>query len=513
VADPLYPDEGGNPPPGLILRLEGISKRYGATQALSDVSLEIYEGQMLGIMGHNGAGKSTLARVITGITIPDTGTIHLGGAAEAPSHRHTAQVARAQGFRMVFQELSLYPALRVFENVVLAYPALRGRKWSQRCIALAQAQLDLVFPGHGIDPTARVTSLSLSQRQMVEIAVATLDVAPRPRVLFLDEPTASLTDRWSQMLFTYVKGACAAGLACITVSHRLSDIRDNSHDTVILRDGRIVARCPSASLELSDVVAAMGGVTHTDHERPAAQLSAAPAEARVAIRVSGQISRELPDVNLIARRGEIVGLGGLEGHGQQSLIQAIWRRRGRLGRLGNRNLEIAGPVAYVSGDRKVEGIFPLWYVAQNTSISVLGQITSAGIVRVAREKKLFDVWAKRLTIRGQLSEGITSLSGGNQQKVLLARALASDARVILLDDPLRGVDVATKREIYQLIHEEADKGRCFLWFSTENEGLLECDRIYMMRSGRVVDELEGSTATDDELIAASIENDDRFQVA
>lgn len=505
------PPEAGGEPPGLILRLEGISKRYGATQALSDVSLEVYEGQMLGIMGHNGAGKSTLARVITGLTIPDTGTVQLGGEAGPVGDRHAAQVARAHGFRMVFQELSLYPMLRVFENVMLAYPELRGRQWARRCIALAQAQLDLVFPGHGIDPTARVTSLSLPQRQMVEIAIATLDVAPRPRLLFLDEPTASLTDRWSRLLFAYVKGVCDAGMACITVSHRLSDIRDNSQDTVILRDGRLVARSPSAALELNDVVAAMGGDERADHARRVRAVKAEQKQGSVAIRVSGSVSKNLPGIDIVARSGEVVGLGGLEGHGQQTLIRTIWRRRHWLNRLRNSNLEIVGPVTYVSGDRKIEGIFPLWSAGENTSVSVLKQLTSAGIIRQARERKLFDTWAKRLTIRGKLRDGITSLSGGSQQKVLLARALASAAKVILLDDPLRGVDVATKRDIYALIHEEADKGRCFLWFSTENEGLFECDRIYMMRFGRVVDELEGSNITDDQLIAASIESGDRFQ--
>lgn len=505
--------EGNGGPDRLVLKLEGISKRYGATQALSGVALEVYEGEMLGIMGHNGAGKSTLARVITGLTIPDSGTVHLGGAAGSASRRHTAQAARAHGFRMVFQELSLCPALRVFENVLVAYPHLRRRQWASRCITLAGSQLDRIFPGHGIDPTARVLSLSLPQRQMVEIALATLDVEPRPRLLFLDEPTASLTDRWSRLLFAYLKDQCATGLACVIVSHRLNDIRGNSDFTVILRDGKVVARQPSALLELSEVVTAMGGEARGGSVRKPDRVPATSAQGPVAVRAKGALSRELPEVDLVARSGEIVGLGGLEGHGQQALIRAIWRRRRRFGRLRTPNLQVVGALAYVSGDRKVEGIFALWTVAQNLSVSVLRWLGSWLLLRPAREEELFRIWAERLTIRGGLRDGITSLSGGNQQKVLLARALASTASLVLLDDPLRGVDVTTKHDIYRLIREEADKGRCFLWFSTENEGLFECDRVYMMRSGRVVRELRGTSATDDELIAASIETDDQPQLA
>jgi ribose transport system ATP-binding protein len=275
----------------------------------------------------------------------------------------------------------------------------------------------------------------------------------------------------------------------------------------------VVARRPSAALELSEVVAAMGGFAHESSGPQAERVAREAAAGAVAVRASGALGRELPEVDVVVHAGEVVGLGGLEGHGQQALIRAIWRRRhGRL-RLRSPNLQVEGPVAYVSGDRKVEGVFALWSVAQNLSVSVLRRLGRWGILRPGMEDELFATWAERLTIRGGLRDGITSLSGGNQQKVLLARALASGARLVLLDDPLRGVDVTTKHDIYRLIREEAGKGRCFLWFSTENEGLFECDRVYMMRSGRVVRELLGTSATDEELIAASIETGERPRTA
>jgi ribose transport system ATP-binding protein len=491
--------------PKLVLKLDDISKRYGATQALSGVSLELFEGEMLGVIGHNGAGKSTLARAITGLTVPDTGNITIGSDG-GDSRRHSAADARQRGCRMVFQELSLCPSLRVFENVPVAYPGLLRGAWRRRCRDLIAGQLEDIFPGHGIQPAARIGTLSLPQRQMVEIAMATLKVDPLPRLLLLDEPTASLTEEWSARLFRYLRACRAEGLACIIISHRVPEIQQHTDAAVVLRDGRVVARRQPSELKVEEVISLMGGEPRSSVAKaPVRRARAMPSpDAPEVVNAQALRSRRLRAVSMVAREGEIIGLGGLEGHGQRDLLHSIWRNRRRRLPWGSSGLRVRGPVAFVSGDRKVEGVFPIWSVAHNLSSSVLGSIARWGLVWPGSEQSLFDVWSERFQIRGAAASGITSLSGGNQQKVLLARALAADARLILLDDPLRGVDVATKHDVYQLLQEEAERGRCFVWFSTENEGLQQCDRVYVMRAGAIVEEMTAAEASDDQLIAASI---------
>lgn len=487
------------------LRLESVSKSYGLTQALDAVSLTLHHGEILGLVGHNGAGKSTLMRTTSGLTRPDAGRIEVNG-------RHvddfTSHAARSLGIRIAFQELSLFPTLRVFENVILTHPELRGVGWHRAAAAAIRGQLDEIFPRHRISARNLVADLSLAERQMVEIARATLDVrSAAVSLVILDEPTSALDQHAAENLFAFMRRRQAEqGWSFILISHRMTDILGNSDRIVVMRDGRVVAERPSLSLSEEQVVELMGGAR-------AAAVAEAEAEAAVpeaaeeirvqtetAVHIRGLTTRRLRDVSLTAHRGEIVGLAGLEGQGQRELLLEIWRRHRRP---LDRSARISGRVAMVTGDRQTAGVFSLWPLALNLSIGALGAVSRRGLLVSRRERALAQHWIERLAIRGREGSPILDLSGGTQQKVLLARALASAADIVLLDDPFRGVDVETKREAYRLIREEAAGGRCFLWYSTENIEMEQCDRVYVFRTGSLVSELAGADVEEERIISAS----------
>jgi ribose transport system ATP-binding protein len=483
-----------SPGAGPLLRLREVSKRYGRTQALDGADLEVMPTEVVGLVGHNGAGKSTLMRVVAGITTPDAGSIEFGGG---DVKDFTAERARQAGVRIVFQELSLCPDLRVFENLVVANPWIGMRRWRARARALIKAQLDEVFPGHGISPWARVETLTLGQRQMVEIAQATLRESD-PRLVILDEPTSALDRGATASLFRFIERERERGVSFILISHRIGEVLENTDRIAVMRDGRVVAARRSADLTEDDLVGLMGG-TVAPSDRGARALASA-AEGAPALQVSGMSTKRLHGIDLHLGRGEVVGLAGLEGQGQQDLLYELWHRRGRRGQGGLRS---AGRMAFVSGDRGA-GVFPLWALSFNISIGALSRVMRRGAVSRKAEVGLTAHWLQRLAIRGRAESGILDLSGGNQQKVLIARALAAGASVILLDDPFRGVDISTRQDTYRLIREEAtEQGRSFLWFSTENEELEQCDRVYVLWDGAVAAELTGEEISADRIIAAS----------
>lgn len=492
---------------GHIIRLAGITKHYGPTLALHNAELAVRPGEIIGVVGHNGAGKSTLMRVATGITIPDEGRIVLDGQDVAGAY--SLGKARAAGIRIAFQELSLCPDLTVFENVLVAHGALGSWGWRRRASSLIMRQLDLIFPGHGIRAGQRVISLSLAQRQMAEIAQATVVVETPLRLLILDEPTAALGQQAAENLFKYLKDMKAQGLSAVLISHRLPDILQNSDRTVVMRDGGMVAERKSHQLTRRELVALMGGESAPSQVEK--QEITAEAE-RVAgsqplVEVRNLTSRALKNVSMEVRPGEIVGLAGLIGHGQHDFLMALWHLGAGESHVETRHVTLRSPLAYVTGDRQVEGVFPLWSVAQNLSVTALHRLRRLlGLLSVEAESKLAEDWISRLDIRGRQDFQITSLSGGSQQKVLVARALASEARVILLDDPYRGVDVGTKGQLYQMMRDEARSGRSFIWFTSENEELTECDRAYVFHDGAIVKVLVGDEIKEEHIIAASFEH-------
>ena len=484
-------DSVGHP----LLRLSSVTKRYGNTKALAGVDLAIGRGEIVGIVGHNGAGKSTLMRVILGITSPDAGAVEfgtelLGGAYSLPR-------AHSLGIRIVFQELALCPSLRVFENASLSRSDLRGRRWRRRSREVIAESLEDVFPGNRVSPRAAIGQLPLAQRQMVEIAQAVIGEVGEVSLLVLDEPTSALSKESAEQLFNFLRRLRSKGVSTILISHRMQEVLNNTDRTIVMRDGQVVGERRSNETSNDELLALMGG-TSAGTAGPSTRRQRS--EGQPLLDVRDLSTRRLHGITLEVRRGEVVGLAGLDGQGQHELLLELWRARHRW---RTRAVRCWGQMAFVTGDRQSAGIFPLWDLARNASASAMGDISSFGLLKPAREVALAERWIERLAIRGRGLSGILELSGGTQQKVLVARALATRADIVLLDDPFRGVDVATKRETYQLIDEETAKGRAFIWFSTENAELEECDRVYVLRGGRMVTELSGDEAREDRVIAAS----------
>ena len=477
-----------------ILQIEGVSKRYGNTQALFGVDLAVHPGEVVGIVGHNGAGKSTLMRVIVGQTVPETGTVTLLGN-QMPKSVGLAGSRRA-GVQIAFQELSLAPTVRVFENTLVARPSLSGWGWRRRAQAAIKRSLDEVFPGHGIQPTAVVEDLSLAQRQMVEIAQALVPDESPLSLLILDEPTSALGHEQADKLFEHIGVLAERGVATILISHKMPEILAHTTRTVVFRDGMIVGERPTQELDGDSIVAMMSaGPARESEVREARQLADGAPEV---LTVRNLNDGQLHDVSLTIREGEIVGLAGLDGQGQQALLEKVYAAR-----RGSRSVRVRGRISYVTGDRARSGVFPLWSTGENIAIGVMTDYARAGITDRRRERAATRDWMERLLVRGRAETPVVDLSGGNQQKALVARALAGSSRIVLLDDPFRGVDVETRRLMYRRTRQEADEGRAFLWFTTENAELVECDRVLVMSEGAVVAELSGDQITEENVIAAS----------
>lgn len=464
-----------------IVTLVDAKKFFGPVRALDGVSLSIAQGDCIGLVGHNGAGKSTLVNLINGGLSPTEGTVGFdtgGDGFEA-------------GVRSVFQELSLCPNLTVAENLRISHQSLKGINWRRPARAEINASLDAIFPDHGIDSNTEVDTLSIAERQMVEIAIAFAPRGMKARLVILDEPTSALDAGIAQQLIAHVKRFCTAGGAVVFISHMLGEIFDVANRIVVLKDGKVVAERLTAQFTRQDLVDAMGHVAADDPETATEQQG------------FGEIVVTTPQ-GLAARQGEIVGLSGLAGHGQAAALAQLFFSRSSKWHSG------ASPdVVFVAGDRPRDGIFPLWSILQNVSISVLRQGAKLGFVNDQEEAKVACAWKTRIGIRtDDISNPILSLSGGNQQKVMFARALASTAPIVVMDDPMRGVDIGTKQDVYAMIRAEAAQGRTFLWYSTENEEVCQCDRVFVFRNGEISAELTGADITEEKILEASFEMQD-----
>ncbi len=467
-----------------LIELRGAEKSYGAVRALTGADLAIRAGTCVGLVGHNGAGKSTLVGILNGGVAPDRGAIVVDGVERTGAHSIAA--ARAAGLRCVFQELSLCPNLTVAENVRILHAGLGGWGWRKRAGRLIVAELDAIFPDHAIAPGRVLGDLSISERQMVEIAIAFLDVAAPVRAVILDEPTSSLDGSRAADLLAHVRRFVRRGGAVVFISHILSEVLSVTDRTVVMKDGRIVADRPSTAFDVSSLVQAMGSVAR---ESAASRPLRSGADAPI-LEGPGDFK---------ARAGEIVGFAGLAGHGQSEALRGLFRQ-------GSSDW-IAGHVtraAFVAGDRQVDGVFPLWSILWNATATVLPRLVRRGLIDRHAEAAFGLEWQARIGIRTpDMAAPILSLSGGNQQKALFARALGSSAPVVLMDDPMRGVDVGTKQEVYLRLRAEAEAGRTFVWYSTEMDEISLCDRVYVFRDRAIVAEFAGPDVTEANVLAAS----------
>jgi len=488
--------------PRALFELRGVTKVYGATTALREVSLATRASEVVGLIGANGAGKSTLTRVLSGVTHPDQGELlHLG--VPIPFGSYTPSAASARGVRVVYQELSLCTNLEVCENFYIdQHAAVRGVwGWRKVLIGAAERALDEVFPGHGIDPRIPLAELSIAQRQMVEIARAVS--MPGLKLLILDEPTSSLGASQTSQLMSALDRLTARDVSVLFISHRLGEIVGVADRIVVMRNGATVWEGHNENVNEARLVERMTG------EEPASSPSIARLEPErggghlndaVFVRTRKLTTDALVHVDVDLHGGELVGVAGLEGSGQREFLRALYFERHRAGG----QVERAGRFAFVTGDRSKEGIFSLWPIFDNMSLL---EVTRSPLFRVLDLRALTEKvgrWFAQLAIKApDARTPIVALSGGNQQKVLVARALLAEADVIVLDDPTKGVDVGTKRQMYALFRQAAQSGKLVIWYSTEDEELESCSRVLVFRYGRVVKELSGGETTKQRIVEAS----------
>jgi ribose transport system ATP-binding protein len=488
----------------VLVEARGAAKSFGAVQALRGVDLQLRRGECVGLVGHNGAGKSTLVNVLCGALAPDRGELHFAGR-PADSAAWSLREARRWGLRCVFQELSLCDNLTLAENMRIAQPQSAEWAWRRRAGAQLMASLDRIFPGHGLRPDDVAGELPIGKRQIVEVARAfTVTPGAQPlELMILDEPTSSLDGQAAAQLLAYIRSFVAEGKTCVLITHKLREIFAVTDRLVVMRDGQVVQATPTGETDRERLVTAMGQAVAKDatpSDASTMRRRDAPGMQPV-VQVQASAQRGMA---MRAARGEIIGLAGLAGHGQTAMLLAL-QKASLHARKGAMRVE--GGTAFVAGDRQTDGVFTLWSIARNMTVGWLAQLRARSpLIDLKREQEQAQQWRQRLgLVTPDMDLPIGSLSGGNQQKVLFARALGSSAPVILMDDPMRGVDVGTKRDVYTLIRDEARQGRTFVWYTTEFDELHHCDRVYVFSNGRVVGELAGEDISEERVVALSFE--------
>ncbi len=461
-----------------LLEMRGIRKRFDGVEALKGIEFALEAGEIHALVGENGAGKSTLMKVLAGALVPDAGSVSLEGR---PLRLRSVAEAQQAGIVMVYQELNLVPDLSVAENLVLARlpRLLRYPKLYEEARAL------LAQMGLQISPRAMVRSLGTGEQQLVAVARA---FARRARVMVFDEPTATLSAGEVEQLFRLIRRLRGEGVGVVYISHRLEEIFDLADRVTVLRDGERVATTSLAELTPERVVALMVGREVGAYHRPAHDR----AEALGSFEVE---AAGLAKLTLTVRRGEIVGLAGVVGSGRSEALQAMFGLRGKArwqGKALSSPLEALGRgVFLVPADRKTQGLVLELAARENVALSVLPRLQRLGVMDRGRERSLVSQWFHRLSVRPPDPERpARTFSGGNQQKLVLAKGLATTPAVLLMEEPTRGVDVATRYELYVLLDELARGGLALVVSSSDTEELSGlCDRVLVFRGGRVVAEL------------------------
>jgi ABC-type sugar transport system ATPase subunit len=485
-----------------FIRFDAIAKRFGGVQALDDISFSIARGEVHGLMGENGAGKSTLGKILAGIHAPDAGRIELDGKTVA--FRSAADALRA-GVGMVHQELAFCPDLSVAENLCLSHLPRHWRWFADRTESVRRAERILYAIGVQIDVRRPMRELSTAQEQLVQIAAA---VATDARVLVLDEPTSSLSETESLRLFDLIRRLRGRGVTIIYVSHRMPEVFELCDRMSVLRDGRYVGTVRRDATSPDELVRLMVG--RVIERREPRHLERQP--GRVVLAASDIGSTEgVIDANLTVRAGEIVGLAGLVGAGRSELARAIFGLDACRGRVevdgvplppASPRAAMAAGVALVPEDRKRQGLILDLGGRVNVSLAMLDGVSRAGFLRRGAERALAIREYARLAVKAPSVESpVGSLSGGNQQKVALAKWLVRNPRVLIVDEPTRGVDVAAKAAIHALLDDLACRGVAILLISSElPELLLLSSRLLVMRGGRIVGELPRRHATQENVM-------------
>jgi rhamnose transport system ATP-binding protein len=485
-------------------QLRGISMRFGATQALDDVSLDLLPGEVHGLVGENGAGKSTLVKILAGIHQPDSGTMRLDGE---PTQIHGPAQSRALGIAVVHQEPRLFPDLTVAENVFIGH-APAGRlgtiDWgaTRRAAQGLFRQLDVQ-----IDVGSPVRGLSMADQQLIEIAKS---LSVDARVLILDEPTASLSAHEVERLFTIVRRLRDRGVSVLFVSHRLDEVFQLCDRATVFRDGRHVVTTATHELTTADLVRHMVGRSVALFPKVATPVGGVLLEVNDLTRIGA-----FRDVGFSVRAGEIVGFAGLVGAGRTEVARVLFgidQRDGGEVRLGGRPVTFADPsaamdagIAYLPEDRHQEGLVLDFTIAQNVTLPILPRLFSRLLVRASTERKIARDYTHQFNVRMTgVDQLVGALSGGNQQKVVLAKWLASRPKVLILDEPTRGIDIGAKVEVHRIISELAASGLGIILISSDlPEVLAMSDRIVVLHEGRVTAEIPRDRATEERVMFAA----------
>ncbi|MFI5615141.1 ATP-binding cassette domain-containing protein [Amycolatopsis sp. NPDC051903] len=480
------------------LSLTGVSKSYGPVRALAEVSLDVFGGRVHALLGENGAGKSTLMGIASGSTQPDEGTIAVAGE---PIAALTTDRASRLGIAIVHQHPAVVADMTVAENIRLAVPAERmpagtPRVWMVELLRRVGADLRL---------QDRVADLGVAQKQLLELAKA---IALEPKVLILDEPTAPLGAEQTEILFDQVRQATARGTAVVYITHRLAEVREIADEVTVLRDGRARGHAAVADLTDDEMLRMIVGreLASTFPEK-----CTDPAGAKVALEVDGLSGEGFHDARLVAHHGEIVGLAGIVGNGQSEFLRALAGLRHSTGRIVLDGARLRGralvrSTAYMPADRHRESLLPAMSVRENAAVSALPSFAGGGVVSGERERSTVDAELAKLSVKTASREtNVMALSGGNQQKVVMARALLAAPRLLLADEPTQGVDVGARSEIYTIMRDVAASGVPVVVVSSdakELEGL--CDRVVVFSRGQVVAELTGDDVTEEKITGSVV---------
>ena len=524
----VRPDEVTQPP---LLRVAAITKSFPGVLALQDVSLEVYPGEVLGLVGENGAGKSTLMKILSGVYQPDGGEITFAGK---PVTLHSPRQAQDLGIAIIYQEFNLMPNLSVEENVFVGREPNSGGvvRWGS---LRRQTRLLLDQLGVSLDPGAIVRDLSVAEQQMVEIAKA---LSLNARLIIMDEPTSALTDTEVAALFAIIKGLQARGLAVIYISHRMEEIFTICDRVTVLRDGEIAGNLAIADATPDRIVRLMVGRPLGDLFRPEeaerrlemlAERAPAPVlEVRHLGRtgtVQDASAIVLEDVSFDVRPGEIVGLAGLVGSGRTEIARAIFGAddfdRGEIlvdgtpVRIHSPRQAIQLGIGLVPEDRKLQALVLGLAIRENIALSMLDRLSRFGIVRFAAERALAQRMVEALRVRTpSIEQKVLNLSGGNQQKVVIAKWLALRPKILIMDEPTRGIDIGAKAEVHGLMHQLAADGVAILMISSELPEIVGMsDRVLVMRQGRIAGELPRHDATQEAIMALATGVTTRAQAA
>ena len=476
-----------------LLTVSGINKTFPGVQALSDVQFDLKEGEVHALVGENGAGKSTLVRIIAGVERPDSGRMHLNRQPYQPQGRADAE---SHGIRMVMQELHLIANLTVAENIFIEKLPSKFGFIDYQKLNRAAGEIMQEVGLADIRPSVPVRSLGVGQQQMVEIAAG---LSQSCRILALDEPTAALTDKEIELLFDQIRKLKAEGVGIIYISHRIEEVIRIADRVTVLRDGKVVSTRPTSQLNITDIIRMMVG-RDLQHESAYGGRGVGEAGA-VALRVEGlTLGDKVKDVSFEVCRGEILGFAGLMGSGRTETMRALFGAdRAEAGeiylhgssepaKIRNPHDAVRNAMAFLTEDRKGQGLLPALAVRENISLARLRDLCRFGFINTSEERAVARQYIDVLSVRcASTEQTVGELSGGNQQKVVIAKWIFRDSDILIFDEPTRGIDVGAKFEIYHMLADLAEKGKAIIFVSSDLKELMAvCDRIAVMSAGRLV---------------------------